>query len=528
MQFYANGGIDVKLRKFLSAATAGAVIISAVAVSQLVSADAGANTAGAEAFWGSEYNMAVTDASLFSYTINDDATGVIVTDYFGTDHNVKIPEMIDGLPVIEIDFSECVYHFKNLMIPDTIPEVTLASYADLLSHYSTMASASINDFEYYYDAELKGVVITNYIKDSLNIRIPDKVKLRDSKLPDKVNEYSVVKVDLSNCDKNLVSVVIPDTAEEVNIPKYEDIAVRISDLKSTVSRSASGKKVDDFIYTNIGVEKVNIPAQLEEIEMGNFSGAMLRNVYIPETHSDIAQWAFSDCYMLADVTIGNADTHVEEGAFRNCYALKNINIGNIDTIGDWAFSGCAYLEQAVLSEDLEEIGKGAFSRCVSLTSVAVPASVVEIGEYAFHGCDELMGINVAEGNSKYVSVDGVLFDKGMTTLLKYPEASFITDYTIPEGVDYIATGAFRNSAVTNVVVPASVNKIGYGAFEMCESLRNLVLPNSVSIIEPGAFEGCLALKVTFKNSVYGKNSGDYYDSTKDMSELYYDINTSIF
>lgn len=528
-QAFANGGINVKLRKCLSAVTAGAITISAIAVSQLVSADAAADPAAAQAYWGSYYDMAATDSAMFSYTLNDDMTGVIVTDYLGIDHDVRIPEEIDGRPVIEVDFSECMHHFKNLMLPDTAAEVTLASYSDLLTYYNTtLTAASINDFEYYYDAELKGVVITNYIKDSLEVKIPDKVKLRDSNDSNKVNEYSVKKVDMTQCDKELTALVIPDTAEEVIIPNHEDIAIRISDLKSTVSRSSSGKKVTDYIYTNIGVVKTNLPAQLEEIETGNFTGAMIRSVFIPDTLDDIGQWAFSDCYMLTDVVVANENTTVGEGAFRNCYQLTEIDMGNLDSIGDWAFSGCAYLKEATLSEELDEIGKGAFSRCVSLASVNIPASVKDIGEYAFHGCDEIMGINVAEGNGSYVSVDGVLFDKSMKVLLKYPEASFITDYTIPDGVNYIATGAFRNSSVESLVVPESVSKIGYGAFENCTSLRTLTLPNSVNVIEPGAFEGCTALKVTFKSSVYGKNSGNYYDSTKDMSDLYYDINTTLF
>lgn len=56
------------------------------------------------------------------------------------------------------------------------------------------------------------------------------------------------------------------------------------------------------------------------------------------------------------------------------------------------------------------IGFNAFYDCGSLTSVTIPGSVTSIGKDAFSFCSNLTSIDVAEGNSVYSSVDGVLFN----------------------------------------------------------------------------------------------------------------------
>ncbi len=527
----ADGGIDVKLKKCLSAVTAGAVTISALAVAQLVFADAGADTAAAEAFWGADYGMAANDAVEFVYHFDEDLNGIVVTNYGGKDRTVKIPETIDGSNVVEVDFSGCMYNFDSLMIPDTVTELNLAKYQDLLSYYNTLPSTHITEFEYYNDKELKGIVITGYNGEADIVKVPDKVKLASADDPTKVSEYKVVKVDLTDCKKDIQVLVVPEMDEENAVfEQYEDVAICINDLKTYVSRLSTGKSVAKYTFTNVGVEKMNIPASLENIGTGAFSGCMIRNVYIPENHDKIGHWSFSDCYFLSDVTVASQNAVLDDGAFRNCYSLENINIGNIDTIGDWAFSGCSSLDRLALSEELDVIGKGAFSRCVSLSGIQIPASVKEIGDYAFDGCKSLLAININEGNTNYVSTEeGILFNKSMTRLLKFPEGGMLKEYTIPESVSSIAIGGFRNSGVATVIVPDGVSKIGDGAFENCADLATIALPNSVCVIEPGAFNDCNKLTATYKNNVYKlKNSGDENDMSKTFADLYVDINTSLF
>ena len=60
----------------------------------------------------------------------------------------------------------------------------------------------------------------------------------------------------------------------------------------------------------------------------------------------------------------------------------------------------------------------------------------------------------------------------------------------------IGEGAFRNSGLTEVVLPESVTAIGKDAFNGCGVLESITLPERISIGE-NAFHGCDNLKTVY-------------------------------
>ena len=81
---------------------------------------------------------------------------------------------------------------------------------------------------------------------------------------------------------------------------------------------------------------------------------------------------------------------------------------------------------------------------------------------------------------------------------------------IPSSIDGlpvigIGEGAFRNSSVEQVVIPAGVKTIDWFAFYGSYRLRSVILPASVHTIEYGAFELCSsALKFTCPSGSYAE------------------------
>jgi hypothetical protein len=60
----------------------------------------------------------------------------------------------------------------------------------------------------------------------------------------------------------------------------------------------------------------------------------------------------------------------------------------------------------------------------------------------FHQYPNLAEIIVSGENEHFGSMDGVLFDKDKTTLIKYPPAKTGSEYTIPLTVESINRSAF--------------------------------------------------------------------------------------
>ena len=181
-------------------------------------------------------------------------------------------------------------------------------------------------------------------------------------------------------------------------------------------------------------------------------------------------------------------------AFQGASMLETVSLpSSLRDIGDQAFSGCTRLREVEMREGLTSIGYSAFRNCSSLLQVTLPASLESLGSDWYYGCSALQRIDVAEGNTRYASVDGVLFNKGKDTLLQYPYAHG-ADYAVPAGTDTIGTWAFSGvTMLESVQLPASVKAIETSAFSNCSQLRAIDLPEGLLRIGGRAFYNCRSL-----------------------------------
>ena len=263
-----------------------------------------------------------------------------------------------------------------------------------------------------------------------------------------------------------VGVITHALAESFTV---NGVVYRITDTGVTVNNLAKDNNLNGIVYVPEEVQYGSTTYKVTGI--GCFENNKdIREISLPGTIKNIANWTFYNCNNLQTVKLGEGISYVSFRMFDNCTALKNVSLPN----------------------SLQKIGSYAFYGCSSLTSVNIPSSVTTIGYCCFNGCDKLSTIKVSPANP-YFSTDGkAIFNKDKTVLYT---AIPVTSYNIPSTVRKLGSSAFNDQKdMTSATLPEGLVSIGSYAFSGCSKLEHLVIPSTVDSIGNHAFNGCSALQ----------------------------------
>ncbi len=284
--------------------------------------------------------------------------------------------------------------------------------------------------------------------------------------------------------------------------------------------------IGDFaFYDRTDLTGVTIPSSVTRIGNNAFCGCSnLADLTIPDSVTSIGSLAFFDCISLTSVTIPGSATIVDPSAFDGCSGLTAISVA-ADNPAYCSVDGVLFNKDQpeliaypngkagayTIPDGVVSIRDFAFDGCTGLTDITVPSSVVSIGDYAFKGCTGLTSISVAADNPAYCSADGVLFNKGQTELIAYPNGK-VGAYTIPDGVVSIGNCAFEGcTGLTDVTIGDGVVSIGNYAFGGCTGLTDVTIGDGVTEIGYSAFFRCSGLTgVTIGNGVTDIGSDAFY------------------
>ena len=189
---------------------------------------------------------------------------------------------------------------------------------------------------------------------------------------------------------------------------------------------------------------------------------------------------------LADINM--ADAHIVAGG--SDFGPYHRHTEN-QVIGQGLFAHCSHLKHIILPSDVIKIEKDAFTDCTSLKEIEIPASVNQL--LPSSGCTALETIQVSKANTKYSSLDGVLFNGKGTEIIWFPMGKQ-GDYTLPSTLTSIGDYAFKECSITRFNFPESMTEIGQGAL-MNSKVEEVSLPAQLKQIPTGTFQGCTRLKV---------------------------------
>jgi hypothetical protein len=328
------------------------------------------------------FGLATSVQAQFTYITNNGT--ITITGYTGSDGTVAIPDVIDGLPVTDIGTSAFQgSSLTSVTIPANVTKIGSSAF-----EYCPLTNATISLG--VTDIESNAFAST----DLTSVTIPNSVtNLGDYAFYDCYGLTNVV------LDSGLVSIG----------------AYAFSGIASSQNPIPSG--TEPWWWQGCPVTSVTIPDSV--ISLGGYAFyycSSLTNILVGSGVTNVGELAFGGCPLTAiDVAPGNPAYTSFAGVLFNhdqstlvefprglggSYRIPN----SVTDIGDYAFYDCTNLTNVVLDDNLTSIGVDAFSGpfvitdfssllpiggyllpC-PLTSITVPANVTNIGDGAFSGC----------------------------------------------------------------------------------------------------------------------------------------------
>lgn len=547
------------------------------------------------AFWGCSNLISITipngvekiGKSVFE---NCDSLTKISLPKSVTDVHYYTFQNCNHLTEIVVDSDNALYASKDGVLFDKNLEQLICCPAGKTGSYTIPDSVITIQNDAFYNC-----------KNLTNIEIPGSVtaiayeafwgcsSLKNVTIPDNVTE--IKSETFGNCN-SLTNIIIPNNVKSIKNDAFYNctsLMELIVDSDNEFYSSEDGmlfdKNLENLIYCPEGKSgDIIIPDGVTTIQNHAFQYCKnLTSIAIPDSVTSINSGAFYDCSRLTHVTLSNNLTSISSNTFGNCSSLKSIIIPDgVTSIGYAAFEGCSNLTDVITSNNIMTIENSAFYDCSSLTYFIIPNNVTNINRDTFHGCnnlkkviisycvtdidisafygcDELTDISVDSDNTSYTSIDGVLFDKNMETLLYCPEGKSGT-FTIPEGVTFTLDAFDSCDELTDIIVdandasyisidgvlfdknaetlvfcprgksgiytiPDGVTNIEANGFYNCSKLTSIKIPDSVTNIGDYTYnytfincEKLSALIVDSNNAFYTSKDGVLFD--KDMKTLY--------
>ena len=386
----------------------------------------------------------------------------------------------------------------SIAIPDSVTTIGECAFSDCNNIASVIFSDSgrltnIGDAAFHDCSSIESIEIPNSVVSIGRGAFSGCYSLASVVFGENSQLISMGGQVFSDCS-SLTSIVIPGLVTNISEKSFSGCSslasIEIHDEVTNIGGSA--------FYGCSRLTSIKLPASLTSIGWHAFSGCNMLAEVINKSSLDITTNIPQNTTVEYFGDVANRAIEVHNGSSR---------IVNVDDYLFYTYKGVHYLigyvgtnTELTLPESYEgdyyEIYKYAFYRNNNITSITIPDSVTGIGYYAFVGCNNLTNITVSRNNTMYLSIDGTLYDKRATTLIRYAIGKTEEMFTIPDIVTNIGDCAFSDcSSITSIVIPNSVTSIGESAFSSCSSLASIMIPDSVTSIGERAFFGCHSLTI---------------------------------
>lgn len=272
----------------------------------------------------------------------------------------------------------------------------------------------------------------------------------------------------------------------------------------TFEAPSSLKTIGTWVFVNTGLTKLELPASLKEIGSNAFKGNNnLKTVTVAANSQleSIGTYAFTENSNLESFTFegSTALKTIGQEAFSKDTKLASFDVpANVETINRAAFNGTSSMKHVTFQAPakIKKIGEAAFQNANALENIDLPEGLLEIKKDAFNKCTSLTEIGIPASVNK---IDPTGFQQAE----KLEKFTVNKNNTVYSSVDGFLLSKDKKTLVSfppakagtyYTLLPPTIETIGSQAFYAINKLDNITIPEKVNKIERFAFDMTTELK----------------------------------
>lgn len=265
-------------------------------------------------------------------------------------------------------------------------------------------------------------------------------------------------------------VIQGDPPETVSLPEYSEVISGSSITLTPTVKPVGSEKACEWSSSDTSVATVSSKGVVKGVSKGTavitaktingLTASCTVKVRPVNMCGNELEWDFTDGVLTISGTGDMYDYDYEPPWSQyNDEITKIVVEEGVTGIGRNAFAGTA-AEDVSLPDSLVSVRNDAFTSCSALKKIDIPKNVRSIEGDPFSALS-LESISVSPENNNFAAFDGILYNKDMTTLIRYPSGRKGDTFIVPDHVEKIAFSAFYLTELKELYIPCSVYKIDY-------------------------------------------------------------------
>ena len=423
----------------------------------------------------------------------------------GSDKNILQGDIRKGTVGTACGIFSERYSMKWINVPSSVKHITESLIIGLGQNYD------IDFVEFYNDAIPERCLATNGIKSiyiyDTNCKITDSktalpayyVERDDSFVPsdkeEQPTEYKLGRTTVSSSSSGSKTVQKAINTELIeldeDISNDDDYVQKMAALDEKIQKDNSSFAIAQPVEGAVHSAPIKIGARTKIDTVIHGAPGSTAEDYAVKYRRMFKPLEVRDD--LKPTIINDDDAGVTYKKYMDTYATAKVYINNGDTIK----------EITIAPEADGAPVKDIFVSLANADKINIPATAERYVQQVDSAEDKVAYYNVDKDNPYLTSVDGIIYSKDMTKLIKVPSGYAGKKIVVPDGVKIIDSFAFYSlDNVESIELPDSVEIIEKCSFGCCYKLSSIKLSKNLDVIGDLAFMYCTKLTdITLPDSV---------------------------